>query len=68
MIEGPGHVAMHWINENMDKQLECCQEAPFYTLGPLSTDIAPGYDHISSGVITYKIAAHAAGLAGCAAR
>ena len=97
MIEGPGHVAMHKIKENMDKQLECCHEAPFYTLGPLTTDIAPGYDHITSGigaamigwfgcamlcyvtpkehlglpdrddvktgVITYKIAAHAADLA-----
>ncbi len=97
MIEGPGHVAMHKIKENMDKQLECCNEAPFYTLGPLTTDIAPGYDHITSGigaamigwfgcamlcyvtpkehlglpdrddvktgVITYKIAAHAADLA-----
>ncbi|WP_045522497.1 phosphomethylpyrimidine synthase ThiC [Neobacillus niacini] len=97
MIEGPGHVPMHLIKENMDKQLEVCQEAPFYTLGPLTTDIAPGYDHITSaigaamigwygtamlcyvtpkehlglpnredvrvGVITYKIAAHAADLA-----
>lgn len=97
MIEGPGHVAMHKIKENMDKQLECCHEAPFFTLGPLTTDIAPGYDHITSGigaamigwfgcamlcyvtpkehlglpdrddvktgVITYKIAAHAADLA-----
>lgn len=97
MIEGPGHVAMHKIKENMDKQLEHCHEAPFYTLGPLTTDIAPGYDHITSGigaamigwygcamlcyvtpkehlglpdrddvkvgVITYKIAAHAADLA-----
>ena len=97
MIEGPGHVAMHKIKENMDKQLEYCHEAPFYTLGPLTTDIAPGYDHITSGVgaamigwfgcamlcyvtpkehlglpdkkdvktgvITYKIAAHAADLA-----
>ncbi len=97
MIEGPGHVAMHKIKENMDKQLECCHEAPFYTLGPLTTDIAPGYDHITigigaamigwfgcamlcyvtpkehlglpdrddvkTGVITYKIAAHAADLA-----
>ena len=97
MIEGPGHVAMHKIKENMDKQLEVCGEAPFYTLGPLTTDIAPGYDHITSGigaamigwfgtamlcyvtpkehlglpnrddvkigVITYKIAAHAADLA-----
>ncbi|MEI3788921.1 MULTISPECIES: phosphomethylpyrimidine synthase ThiC [unclassified Chryseobacterium] len=97
MIEGPGHVPMHMIKENMDKQLEVCQEAPFYTLGPLTTDIAPGYDHITSGigaamigwfgcamlcyvtpkehlglpnkedvkvgVITYKLAAHAADLA-----
>jgi phosphomethylpyrimidine synthase len=97
MIEGPGHVPMHLIKENMEKQLEHCQEAPFYTLGPLTTDIAPGYDHITSGigaamigwfgcamlcyvtpkehlglpdkkdvkdgVITYKIAAHAADLA-----
>jgi phosphomethylpyrimidine synthase len=50
MIEGPGHVAMHKIKDNMDKQLECCHEAPFYTLGPLTTDIAPGYDHITSGI------------------
>ena len=97
MIEGPGHVAMHKIKVNMEKQLEACGEAPFYTLGPLTTDIAPGYDHITSGigaamigwfgtamlcyvtpkehlglpnrddvktgVITYKIAAHAADLA-----
>lgn len=97
MIEGPGHVPMHKIKENMDKQLKECHEAPFYTLGPLTTDIAPGYDHITSGigaamigwfgcsmlcyvtpkehlglpnredvkigVITYKIAAHAADLA-----
>lgn len=97
LIEGPGHVPMHLIKENMDKQLECCDEAPFYTLGPLTTDIAPGYDHITSGIgaamigwygcamlcyvtpkehlglpnkddvktgiITYKIAAHAADLA-----
>jgi phosphomethylpyrimidine synthase len=97
MIEGPGHVPMHLIHENMTKQLEACDEAPFYTLGPLTTDIAPGYDHITSGigaamigwygcamlcyvtpkehlglpdrddvkvgVITYKIAAHAADLA-----
>jgi phosphomethylpyrimidine synthase len=97
MIEGPGHVAMNKIKENMDLQLEVCHEAPFYTLGPLVTDIAPGYDHITSaigaamigwfgtamlcyvtpkehlglpdrddvktGVITYKIAAHAADLA-----
>jgi phosphomethylpyrimidine synthase len=97
MIEGPGHVPMHLIKENMDKQLEVCGEAPFYTLGPLTTDIAPGFDHITSaigaamigwfgtamlcyvtpkehlglpnkkdvkdGVITYKLAAHAADLA-----
>ncbi|HEX8454117.1 MAG TPA: phosphomethylpyrimidine synthase ThiC [Longimicrobium sp.] len=97
MNEGPGHVPMHLIQENMDRQLEWCHEAPFYTLGPLTTDIAPGYDHITSaigaaqigwygtamlcyvtpkehlglpnrddvkaGVITYKIAAHAADLA-----
>ncbi len=97
MIEGPGHVPMHMIKENMDRQLEVCGEAPFYTLGPLTTDIAPGYDHITSGIgaamigwfgtamlcyvtpkehlglpdrddvkegiITYKIAAHAADLA-----
>ena len=97
MIEGPGHVPMHKIKENMDKQLEVCGEAPFYTLGPLTTDIAPGYDHITSGigaamigwygtamlcyvtpkehlglpdrddvkvgVVTYKLAAHAADLA-----
>jgi phosphomethylpyrimidine synthase len=97
MVEGPGHVPMHMIKENMDKQLVDCHEAPFYTLGPLTTDIAPGYDHITSaigaamigwfgtamlcyvtpkehlglpnkddvktGVITYKIAAHAADLA-----
>jgi len=97
MIEGPGHVPLHLIKENMDLQLEQCSEAPFYTLGPLTTDIAPGYDHITSGIgaanigwygtamlcyvtpkehlglpdkndvkdgiITYKIAAHAADLA-----
>lgn len=97
MVEGPGHVPMHLIKENMDKQLAECDEAPFYTLGPLTTDIAPGYDHITSaigaamigwygcamlcyvtpkehlglpnkkdvkdGVITYKLAAHAADLA-----
>ncbi len=97
MIEGPGHVPMHKIKENMDRQLEVCHEAPFYTLGPLVTDIAPAYDHITSGigaamigmygtamlcyvtpkehlglphredvktgVITYKIAAHAADVA-----
>lgn len=96
-IEGPGHVPMHMIKENMEKQIEVCDEAPFYTLGPLTTDIAPGYDHITSGigaamigwfgcamlcyvtpkehlglpnkedvrvgVITYKLAAHAADLA-----
>ena len=50
MIEGPGHVPMHKIKENMDKQLEICHEAPFYTLGPLTTDIAPGYDHITSAI------------------
>ena len=50
MIEGPGHVPMHKIKANMDKQLETCGEAPFYTLGPLTTDIAPGYDHITSGI------------------
>src|SRR5205085_1847138 len=50
MIEGPGHVPMHLIKENMDKQLETCDEAPFYTLGPLTTDIAPGYDHITSAI------------------
>ena len=97
MIEGPGHVPLHMIKENMDLQLEQCKEAPFYTLGPLTTDIAPGYDHITSGIgaatigwygtamlcyvtpkehlglpnkqdvkegiITYKLAAHAADLA-----
>ena len=97
MIEGPGHVPMHKIKANMDKQLKACHEAPFYTLGPLTTDIAPGYDHITSaigaamigwfgtamlcyvtpkehlglpnrddvkvGVMTYKLAAHAADLA-----
>lgn len=97
MIEGPGHVPLHMIKENMDEQLEHCHEAPFYTLGPLTTDIAPGYDHITSGIgasvigwygcamlcyvtpkehlglpnkqdvktgiITYKLAAHAADLA-----
>ena len=50
MIEGPGHVPMHLVKENMDKQLETCYEAPFYTLGPLTTDIAPGYDHITSAI------------------
>ena len=50
MIEGPGHVPMHLIKENMDEQLRLCGEAPFYTLGPLTTDIAPGYDHITSAI------------------
>ena len=50
MVEGPGHVPMHLIKENMEKQLEWCHEAPFYTLGPLTTDIAPGYDHITSAI------------------
>jgi phosphomethylpyrimidine synthase len=50
MNEGPGHIPMHMIKENMDKQLEWCHEAPFYTLGPLTTDIAPGYDHITSAI------------------
>ncbi len=50
MIEGPGHVPMHMIHENMERQLETCHEAPFYTLGPLTTDVAPGYDHITSGI------------------
>lgn len=97
MIEGPGHIPMHMIKENIDKELDICQGAPFYTLGPLTTDIAPGYDHITSaigaamigwygtamlcyvtpkehlglpnkedvrtGVVTYKLAAHAADLA-----
>ena len=75
MIEGPGHVPMHKIVENVRLEEELCEEAPFYTLGPLATDIAPAYDHITSaigaamisqagaGVITYKIAAHAADLA-----
>src|SRR5947208_6022245 len=50
MNEGPGHIPMHMIKENMEKQLEWCDEAPFYTLGPLTTDIAPGYDHITSAI------------------
>ena len=50
MIEGPGHVPMHMVKENMETQLKGCDEAPFYTLGPLTTDIAPGYDHITSGI------------------
>ena len=76
-IEGPGHVPMHKIRENMERQIDHCHEAPFYTLGPIVTDIAPGYDHVTPkehlalpnkedvrvGVITYKIAAHAADLA-----
>jgi phosphomethylpyrimidine synthase len=61
MIEGPGHVPMHMIKENMEKQLEVCNEAPFYTLGPLTTDIAPGYDHITSGIGAAMI-----GWCGCA--
>lgn len=61
MIEGPGHVPMHLIQANMDKQLECCHETPFYTLGPLTTDIAPGYDHITSGIGAAMI-----GWMGCA--
>jgi len=61
MIEGPGHVPMQMIKENMDLQLECCGEAPFYTLGPLTTDIAPGYDHITSGIGAAQI-----GWYGCA--
>ncbi|WP_338754386.1 phosphomethylpyrimidine synthase ThiC [Bacillus sp. FJAT-52991] len=58
MIEGPGHVPMHKIKENMDKQLEMCMEAPFYTLGPLTTDIAPGYDHITSAIGATMIASY----------
>src|SRR5258708_17224629 len=50
MIEGPGHVPMHKIKENVDRQMEVCHEAPFYTLGPLTTDVAPGYDHITSAI------------------
>jgi phosphomethylpyrimidine synthase len=50
MIEGPGHIPMHLIKENVEKQLTICHEAPFYTLGPLTTDIAPGYDHITSAI------------------
>jgi phosphomethylpyrimidine synthase len=56
MIEGPGHVPMHLIKENMDKQLSVCHEAPFYTLGPLTTDIAPGYDHMTSAIGAAMIA------------
>ncbi|MGM7637027.1 phosphomethylpyrimidine synthase ThiC [Bacillus sp. Hm123] len=58
MIEGPGHVPMHKIKENMDKQLDICMEAPFYTLGPLTTDIAPGYDHITSAIGAAMIASY----------
>ena len=61
MIEGPGHVPMHLIAENMERQLAVCHEAPFYTLGPLTTDIAPGYDHITSGIGAAMI-----GSMGCA--
>ncbi len=61
MNEGPGHVPLHLIQENMDKQLDWCDEAPFYTLGPLTTDVAPGYDHITSGIGAANI-----GAAGCA--
>ena len=61
MIEGPGHVPMQMIKENMDKELQDCFEAPFYTLGPLTTDIAPGYDHITSGIGAAQI-----GWYGCA--
>lgn len=57
MNEGPGHVPMHKIQENMDKQLEWCHEAPFYTLGPLATDIAPAYDHITSAIGAANIGA-----------
>ena len=63
MNEGPGHVPMHLIKENMEKQLEWCHEAPFYTLGPLTTDIAPGYDHITSAIGATMIGWH-----GCAMR
>jgi len=56
LIEGPGHVPMHKIRENMDRQIEKCHEAPFYTLGPLTTDIAPGYDHITSAIGAAQIA------------
>jgi phosphomethylpyrimidine synthase len=61
MIEGPGHIPMHLIEENMREQLRCCHEAPFYTLGPLTTDIAPGYDHITSAIGAAMI-----GQLGCA--
>ena len=62
IIEGPGHIPMHMIKENMDKQLEVCDEAPFYTLGPLTTDIAPGYDHITSGIGAAMIGWHGASM------
>src|SRR5258708_31333488 len=58
MIEEPGHVPMHLIKENMDRQLAVCHEAPFYTLGPLTTDIAPGYDHITSAIGAAMIGWH----------
>ena len=61
MNEGPGHIPIHRIQENMDKQLDWCDEAPFYTLGPLTTDVAPGYDHITSAIGAANI-----GTAGCA--
>src|SRR5437763_15711426 len=61
MNEGPGHIPMHMIKENMEKQLEWCGEAPFYTLGPLTADIAPGYDHITSAIGAATIGGH-----GCA--
>jgi phosphomethylpyrimidine synthase len=62
MNEGPGHVPMHLIKENMEKQLEWCEEAPFYTLGPLTTDIAPGYDHITSAIGAAMIGWHGASM------
>ena len=62
MNEGPGHVPMHLIRENMEKQLEWCAEAPFYTLGPLTTDIAPGYDHITSAIGAAMIGWHGAAM------
>src|SRR5262245_8300990 len=62
MIEGPGHVPMHLIRENMERQLAVCREAPFYTLGPLTTDIAPGYDHITSAIGAAIIGGHGTAL------
>src|SRR5215470_10057619 len=62
MIEGPGHVHMHKIRENMDKQLALCNEAPFYTLGPLVTDVAPGYDHITSAIGAAMIGSYGTAL------